>query len=251
MKKRFGVFMSLLAVLLCAFALVACGGGGDNQEEEKPEPTLNGKTLVFLGSSVTYGSASDGYSFVDELQRLYPESVCVKEAVSGTNLCTGDGNSYVERFDSSTKISELEKVDYVMIQLSTNDATNNKPLGTFLQSEHPNDFRKNQITGAIQYLVSSAKERWEGCTVAFYTNPKYSNANYKRMVDRLIDIKAQWEIDFEILDLYNDESVSAIIDDKAQYDKYMKDSIHPNRDGYVEWWTPIFEEFILRSFPAV
>lgn len=30
MKKRFGVFMSLLAVLLCAFALVACGGGGDN-----------------------------------------------------------------------------------------------------------------------------------------------------------------------------------------------------------------------------
>ena len=55
--------------------------------------------LYFLGSSVTYGFATSGHSFVEEVAKRTGFE-CVKEAVSGTTLAVreNDGNSsYVER----------------------------------------------------------------------------------------------------------------------------------------------------------
>ena len=40
---------------------------------------LKGKTVLFLGSSVTYGSASDGVSFADMMAEELGFS-CIKEA---------------------------------------------------------------------------------------------------------------------------------------------------------------------------
>ena len=44
---------------------------------------LKGKTILFLGSSVTHGSCAGGISFVD-LMADKCEIHCIKEAVSGT-----------------------------------------------------------------------------------------------------------------------------------------------------------------------
>ena len=52
--------------------------------------------MLFLGSSVTYGACSGGYSFVEALAErtgLIP----VKEAVSGTTLADVDDASYIAR----------------------------------------------------------------------------------------------------------------------------------------------------------
>lgn len=46
---------------------------------------LEGKTILFLGSSVTYGSAAKGESFADYLAAR-DGVIVVKEAVSGTLL---------------------------------------------------------------------------------------------------------------------------------------------------------------------
>ena len=46
---------------------------------------LRGKTIIFLGRSVTYGSASGGESFADYMAKR-DGIVAVKEAVSGTTL---------------------------------------------------------------------------------------------------------------------------------------------------------------------
>ena len=57
---------------------------------------LLGKTVLFLGSSVTYGACSGGYSFVEALAErtgLIP----VKEAVSGTTLADVEDVSYIAR----------------------------------------------------------------------------------------------------------------------------------------------------------
>lgn len=54
------------------------------------------KKYIFLGSSVTYGSAAGGYSFVDMLAEKN-QIDCIKEAVSGTTLVDNGPDSYVQR----------------------------------------------------------------------------------------------------------------------------------------------------------
>ena len=58
--------------------------------------SLSGKKFLFLGSSVTYGSASGGYSMADHLSAT-ENCYVIKEAVSGTTLVDSGENSYVQR----------------------------------------------------------------------------------------------------------------------------------------------------------
>lgn len=57
---------------------------------------LKGKTILFLGSSVTYGAAAGGVSFV-ELMAEQCGINYIKKAVSGTTLADIDNSSYVTR----------------------------------------------------------------------------------------------------------------------------------------------------------
>lgn len=80
---------------------------------------LRGKNILFLGSSVTYGSASGGVSFADIMSQCCGFQY-VKEAVSGTTLADINENSYVSRLKNIDKSS---KFDLFICQLSTNDAS--------------------------------------------------------------------------------------------------------------------------------
>lgn len=80
--------------------------------------------MLFLGSSVTYGSTPPGVSFVDIIQEDYG-AVCIKEAVSGTTLADINENSYVARLKTVCKDTKL---DLFVCQLSTNDAAQKIPL---------------------------------------------------------------------------------------------------------------------------
>ena len=53
--------------------------------QKRENSPLEGKLFYFLGSSVTYGAASDGESMADFLAAL-TGCTCVKEAVSGTTI---------------------------------------------------------------------------------------------------------------------------------------------------------------------
>ena len=53
---------------------------------------INGKTVIFLGSSVTFGYGSLGVSFADFLEKT-DGITAVKEAVSGTTLVDVKSNS--------------------------------------------------------------------------------------------------------------------------------------------------------------
>lgn len=79
---------------------------------------LTGKTVIFLGSSVTYGSASGGISFADMMAKEL-NFHCIKEAVSGTTLADLDETSYVSRLK---RLDPATKADLLICQLSTNDA---------------------------------------------------------------------------------------------------------------------------------
>ena len=182
---------------------------------------LKGKTVLFLGSSVTYGSAAGGVSFADIMAEKDGFDL-IKEAVSGTTLVDIGEKSYVSRLK---RLDKSLKPALAICQLSTNDATRKLPMP--------------EIEDAVREIVDYTKKTFS-CPVAFYTNPYYENAAYAEMVGMLNGLAR--ELDVFVLDLYNDAQVTATLREKS--DVYMKDAIHPTLLGYREWWTPIFEEFV-------
>lgn len=193
---------------------------------------LKGKKIAFLGSSVTYGASSMGVSFADYIGA---ENDCetVKEAVSGTTLVDEGIGSYISRLN---KMKDRD-VDIFVCQLSTNDATQKKELGKVIESKNIDDFDTKTVAGAIEYIIAFASDKWD-CPVVFYTNPKYESEEYQKMVDILYQIKDKWNI--EVIDMWNDTNFNNISEEQRAL--YMADKIHPTKAGYLEWWTPVFNE---------
>ncbi len=190
----------------------------------------------FLGSSVTYGSATGGRSFVEEIAALYPIAYN-KQAISGTTLVDNGADSYVQRLVS--RFDPNVAPDRLIVQLSTNDASQNKPLGTVSSSKNSADFDKTTIIGAMEFIIAYAKETWD-CPVAFYTNPKYDNANYEKMIEALYELQEKWDI--MIMDFYYYVDMEEL--PAATLNSYMSDSIHPNATGY-KWMAGIMGKMLL------
>ncbi len=182
---------------------------------------LTNKTVLFLGSSVTYGSASGGVAFPEMMAEICGLRA-VKEAVSGTTLTDRSPSSYVSRLKTvDTSLS----VDLFICQLSTNDAKKNLP--------------RDGIEAAIRTILSYVKETWS-CPIVFYTGTYYESPAYADMVELLLRLQTELGRDygFTVLDLWNDPDMRSV--SPADYAGYMKDPVHPTEIGYREWWTPKF-----------
>lgn len=197
---------------------------------------LKNKTVVFLGSSVTEGSASNGWSMC-ECVRETLGCTAVKWAVSGTTLADIDDMSYVSRF--LKEIDAQEKCDHFICQLSTNDANKNLPLGKIGETKNKDAFDTKTIIGAIEFIIAMAKEKW-GCPVSFYTGTYFESEAYQNMVDALRELSKKWDVG--IIDLWDDKEMRNV--NPEDYAKYMHDNVHPNKIGYAEWWGPKFIEYL-------
>lgn len=210
--------------------------------EKHPNSPLAGKTILFLGSSVTEGAAAEGQSFVELFETLDGVNA-IKEAKSGTTLVDktsllaaiafGNGDSYVKRIK---QIDTSAQIDCVVVQLSTNDATMKQPLGEISESMELSAFDTKTVTGAMEWIICYCRDTW-GCPVVFYTGSHYDSGEYAAMVERLYELQGKWGIG--IIDLYTDAAFNAI--DPETYDFYMYDPIHPTKAGYIEWWFPKME----------
>ena len=220
------------------FKTSALEGNGEKYSLDNAAPNadspIEGKTVLFLGSSVTYGSASGGVSFADYIGKRDGCKV-IKSAVSGTTLVESGINSYVSRL----KKLDTEKVDLFVCQLSTNDASQKKELGKIIESKNLNDFDTKTIAGAIEYIICYSKEKWN-CPVIFYTNPSYDSELYGEMVDILKEAEAKWDI--SVIDMWNDAGLNAALNKNTAL--YMADKIHPTKAGYLEIWTPFMDKTV-------
>lgn len=206
--------------------------------EADPSDPLAGLDIIWLGSSVTYGAQAGGhYSMVDAIQDNHPGTVCEKYAISATTLVNEKEDSYVSRMKL---ISKDETPDLFVVQLSTNDATTGKPMGEVTDSTDPADFDDTTIAGAIETIISYVQETF-GCPVVFYTGTYAEKENYEEMVDLLLKIQEKWGIG--VVDMFHNEEMTAVYGTEL-YNEYMHDEVHPFRKGYVEWWTPVIEEYL-------
>ena len=192
------------------------------------------KQILFLGSSVTFGFGSLGESFVDYLWKADGVQG-IKDAENGETLVGTidetnkkyDPDSYVNRFRAEL---DATKPDVFVLQLSTNDATQNKPLG---EISYNGKFNTETITGALEFIISKAEEKWK-CPILVFTNPYFDNVLYKEMVQRTKELAKKYH--FELLNLFEDPNFN------GQKQIYMADKINPTRAGYLEKWLPNFEE---------
>lgn len=185
--------------------------------------SLEGKTILFLGSSVTEGSAAGGYSFADALAE-HDHIKMYKEAVGGTTLAGDSDSSYTARMKRGHLPPDVP-ADALICQLSTNDASQGFPIAS--------------VESAIREVVRYTRATW-GCPVYFYTGTKFDSAAYAEMVGLLHRLAG--ELEFEILDLWSDPEMLAVSAD--DYASYMADPIHPTREGYIRWWYPKFRAFL-------
>lgn len=234
------VSLLLLTVVLSSFALtlMGCSNASPKAPTETAAPKtgpLAGKTMIFLGSSVTYGFYSNGVSFVDFLKTRDGVNT-IKEAVSGTTLVDNGETSYIQRM---LALDTSLEVDAFICQLSTNDASQELPLGDIATGTDKSTIDTSTITGAMEYIIAYARETW-GCPVIFYTGTQYDSPAYEAMVNRLLELQEKWDIG--VLDLWNSEKMNAV--SQEEYNKYMGDSIHPTRNGYRDWWLPEFEAYL-------
>ena len=231
---------------------------------------LLGKRIYWLGSSVTYGASSNGQSMADFLSAK-TGATCVKDAVSGTTIYDngGTGNSgdksYTRRLVNSTVFKTDVQVDAFICQISTNDARNDalSHRGSISDDDviYPEEFDRSTTLGGIEFIISYVVETWD-CPIYFYSgsyfgdgsgtrlnnNPKGSE--YGRLVDETKQIIEKWKkvkgVDIGIIDLFNDEEFNAKASDKY-YTWATSDPIHPRKAGYLQWWMPYFEDFLLHN----
>lgn len=244
MKKKLKIIISIvLIVVLVAGGYVADMFGVFNKGNygeyslkhtaTNEDSQLKGKTVIFLGSSVTFGYGSLGVSFADYLEKT-DGIIAVKEAVSGTTLVDVKSSSYVSRMKT---IDKNIQADAFVCQLSTNDSTKEMPLGEISEGFDLEDFDTKTVAGAIEYIIAYAKEIWD-CPVVFYTQARYDSEHYGKMVDLLLEIQKKWDI--TVIDFWNDEGINNITDEQKEI--YLIDHIHPTKAGYKEWWLPSFRE---------
>ncbi len=229
---NFGPFKALGRIRIAGLA-----GNAEQYDFSHIEPMadspLQGKTVLFLGSSVTNGEAA--------LRQSIPEYFAarlgcspIREAVDGTTLTDNGENSYVQRL--LRNVDSAQKVDLLICQLSTNDASKEMPLGEIAVGKDLGELDTGTVTGAMEYIIAYAKETWN-CPVVFYTNARYDSAPYAAMVARLHELEEKWGIG--VLDLWSDEAFNNITE--SQRALYMKDNIHPVKAGYRDWWGPELE----------
>lgn len=207
-----------------------------SSETLNPRSLLYGKQIGFLGSSVTYGAAAGGNSFVEYLQAK-DGVIPTKSAISGTTLAGLAPKTYTSRlredFDQQTNY------DAFVCQLSTNDGRAHKKMGRITPDSQTTQFDRDTTIGAIEDILAYVQAHFN-CPVVFYTCVRKADQEYAELVRQLYALQAKWS--FYILDLWADPVVKAAI---ARTPNLMADDAHPTKMGYKQLWTPLFEQKLL------
>lgn len=229
---------------------------------------LEGKVYYWLGSSVTYGASSQGESMADFLAAK-TGAVCKKDAVSSTTIFDDNKSdntgikSYTRRLTNSTVFDKEETVDAFICQISTNDAwgdrTSKRGYVQDIDVVDKEDFDLGTTMGGVEYIIAYVTETW-GCPVYFYsgsyfadpgngnrTNANPSGTNYGKLVEDVKGAVDKWQAlgyEVDVIDLFNDEEFNAAVSDDY-YKWCTNDPVHPKKAGYLNWWMPYFEQFLI------
>ncbi len=224
----------------------------------RTDSKLQGTTVFWLGSSITFGLIAHGEGTAD-MYAKHNGATCYKEASSGTTIANIPATEEMaailtqiigadpskEDLSFTARIHDLPldvKPDLLVLQLSTNDSRlPAEAIGALSESYETADFDLATTIGGMEYIMAYARDNWQ-CPVLIYTSPFLSDDQYMAMLDNAYKVADKW--DAYVLDLTTDSAFNAV--GRENMDLYMApDGIHPTRAGYQLWWLPKFEEKIM------
>lgn len=257
MDKQTKNKVKLFVVLALALAVVFVGiyfvagkqtgsiSKGNNDEYNVQQLKLNensvmkGDPYVFLGSDFTYGSKSDGQSFVDYLKAV-DGIKCKKYGAEGYKLNGKDENTLVYCFKKAVEKNTNPKV--VFCEVPVCNAKGKQSNGELTSSYYIGDYDTTTLYGAMEYICASADLNW-GCKVVFITCPSNNKKKYAEVVKAANDVAEKWNS--KVINFYDGEEISL---DKKEKRLYMVDDSSPTKAGYNKVYAPKVEEFMHRYF---
>lgn len=234
---------------------------------------LEGKKIYWLGSSVTYGHASNGVAMSEYISAL-TGCECKKDAVSGTTiLCDNESiysgaKSYVTRLMNSTIFDKNENIDAFICQISTNDciSSNLSKRGKITEKDviDIDKFDIETTLGGVETIIAYVFNTWH-CPIYFYSGSYFTDgldkslrqnrdpkgSKYEVLVSQVKQISEKWNehenFHVGVIDMFNDEEFNKLASDKY-YSWAMSDAVHPKKAGYLQWWSPYIVKYLENDF---
>lgn len=199
---------------------------------------LEGKTVNFLGDSITQGYGTSGVekTFCSILSNKYKMN-CLNYGLGGTRIA----NQKSEENDNSFCIRAMdmnENADAVIVFGGTNDYGHAvAPIGT------PNDRSPETFYGALHTLYSFLLEKYTGKPIGIITPlhrigednqqpnevKNTSTITLKNYVDIIREVAEYYSL--PVLDLYATSGIQPNV--PAIQEKFMPDGLHPNDEGNI------------------
>lgn len=244
---------------LAAFIRHIAGGGSVTPIPPTTGTALDGKTIVFVGDSITAGFVQEqglpNYGqrngYVEMLQKKYPKAVFKNLAVGGATVGHYEGEPtpcVVEQINNA--ITQYPNADYIIIQGGVNDTwlSSKVSLGE-ISSGYAATLNEGTFCGALESIFKKAQTQWIGKRIGFLTTHKIPSApSLENYMDKAREICKKWSVPY--LDLYNLSTLNyAIAEVKSNLsyktaDHPNGDGTHPNVKGY-EVLTPKIESWLL------
>lgn len=234
-------------------------GGGSVTPIPPTTTTLDGKTIVFVGDSITAGFVQEqglpNYGqrngYVEMLQKKYPKAVFKNLAVGGATVGHYEGEPtpcVAEQINNA--IRQYPNADYIIVQGGVNDTwlSSKVPLGE-ISSGYAASLNEGTFCGALESIFKKAQTQWIGKKIGFLTTHKIPSApSLGNYMDKAREICKKWSVPY--LDLYNLSTLNytlAEVKSNLSYktaDHPNGDGTHPNVKGY-EVLTPKIESWLL------
>ena len=244
---------------LAAFIRHIAGGGSVTPVPPTTGTALDGKTIVFVGDSITAGFVQEqglpNYGqrngYVEMLQKKYPKAVFKNLAVGGATVGHYEGEPtpcVAEQINNA--IRQYPNADYIIVQGGVNDTwlSSKVPLGE-MSSGYAASLNEGAFCGALESIFKKAQTQWIGKKIGFLTTHKIPSApSLGNYMDKAREICKKWSVPY--LDLYNLSTLNyAIAEVKSNLsyktaDHPNGDGTHPNVKGY-EALTPKIESWLL------
>ena len=222
---------------------------------------LNGKVLVALGDSLTYGAhLKREQTWVNLLGEKYGMDYrnC---GVSGSTISTSDvttSRPMWMRLRDDLTVEVLPHVDYFVLQGGANDCWHNVPLGEKTDNladfgdSIPADGEVPTFCGAINYIINTVKTRWPGVRLLLLTNynrkVRVSATGHtdEEYVDRMVEMARFRGV--PVVDNYHEVGIDLRDPARAgtvtDYAWAATSDSHISPEGY-KWLLPIYEKKLL------
>lgn len=245
------------------------GSKFDLSNVQKASSSLEGKKIYWLGSSVTYGQASNGVAMSEYISAL-TGCECKKDAVSSTTiLCDNESEntgakSYLTRLMNSTIFDKDENIDAFICQISTNDCISSylSKRGEITEKDDidVDDFNSETTLGGVETIIAYVFNTWH-CPIYFYSGSYFADglnkslrqnndpkgSDYAVLISQVKQISNKWnehkDVHVGVIDMFNDDEFNQLASEKY-YSWAMKDPIHPKKAAYLQWWSPYIIKYL-------